>query len=68
MRQISAEGGFAAILAKGDPDSGTYILLLRDEHFIHTKVLHSCRIVTLFCQLHPIPKQICKASGTLSML
>ena len=31
MRQISAEGGFAAILAKGDPDSGTYILLLRDR-------------------------------------
>lgn len=31
LRQISAEGGMGVILAKGDRDGGTYILLLRDR-------------------------------------
>ena len=31
LRQISAEGGNAVILAKGDRESGTYVLLLRNR-------------------------------------
>ena len=31
LRQISSEGGSGVILAKGDPDGGTYVLLLRDR-------------------------------------
>ena len=31
LRQISAEGGNGVILAKGDRESGTYVLLLRDR-------------------------------------
>lgn len=31
LRQISAEGGTGVILAKGDRDGGTYVLLLRDR-------------------------------------
>lgn len=31
LRQISAQGGSGAVLAKGDPDGGTYVLLLRDR-------------------------------------
>ena len=31
LRQISSEGGSAVILAKGDRESGTYVLLLRDR-------------------------------------
>lgn len=31
LRQVSAEGGSGVILAKGDRDSGTYVLLLRDR-------------------------------------
>ena len=31
LRQISVQGGMGVILAKGDPESGTYILLLRDR-------------------------------------
>ena len=31
LRQISIEGGSGVILAKGDRESGTYVLLLRDR-------------------------------------
>ena len=31
LRQISSQGGTGVILAKGDRDSGTYVLLLRDR-------------------------------------
>ena len=31
LRQITAEGGNGVILAKGDRESGTYVLLLRDR-------------------------------------
>ncbi|WP_370178958.1 DUF1491 family protein [Alteriqipengyuania sp.] len=31
LRQVSAEGGTGVILAKGDRDAGTYVLLLRDR-------------------------------------
>ena len=31
LRQISSEGGSGVILAKGDRESGTYVLLLRDR-------------------------------------
>ena len=31
LRQVSAAGGMGVILAKGDPDGGTYVLLLRDR-------------------------------------
>ena len=31
LRHVSAEGGSGVILAKGDRDAGTYVLLLRDR-------------------------------------
>ena len=31
LRQVSAEGGTGVILAKGDRESGTYIVLLRER-------------------------------------
>ena len=31
LRQISSQGGTGVILAKGDRDSGSYVLLLRDR-------------------------------------
>lgn len=31
VRRVSAEGGFAAILNKGDPDRGALVLLLRER-------------------------------------
>ena len=31
LRQVSADGGTGVILAKGDPDAGSYVLLLRDR-------------------------------------
>ena len=30
IRRVAAEGGFAAVIAKGEPDSGTILLILRD--------------------------------------
>ncbi|MDP3675194.1 MAG: DUF1491 family protein [Novosphingobium sp.] len=30
IRRVAAAGGFAAVLAKGEPDSGTILLILRD--------------------------------------
>lgn len=31
LRRVSAEGGFATVLAKGEPESGTILLVLRDS-------------------------------------
>ena len=31
IRRVGAAGGFAAVLARGEPDSGTILLLLRDS-------------------------------------
>ena len=31
IRQVSAAGGFAAVLARGEPDAGTILLVLRDS-------------------------------------
>ncbi len=31
LRRITAEGGMGTVLAKGDRDSGTYVLLVRDR-------------------------------------
>ncbi len=30
IRRVMAEGGFAALIARGEPDSGTILLILRD--------------------------------------
>jgi hypothetical protein len=32
IRRVGAAGGFAAVIAKGEPDSGTILLILRDSH------------------------------------
>ena len=31
MRQVAAQGGFATVIAKGERDSGTILLVLRDS-------------------------------------
>jgi len=31
LRRVAGAGGFAAVLAKGEPDSGTILLVLRDS-------------------------------------
>ncbi len=31
IRQVSAVGGFAAVLTRGEPDAGTILLVLRDS-------------------------------------
>jgi hypothetical protein len=31
VRQVNAAGGFAMVLAKGDPDAGTIILVLQEK-------------------------------------
>lgn len=30
IRRVAANGGFAAVIARGEPDSGTILLILRD--------------------------------------
>ena len=35
MRRTEAEGGFAAVLRKGDPDRGTLTLILRERGEFH---------------------------------
>ena len=35
VRRVQAEGGFAAVLRKGDPDRGTLTLILRERGRIH---------------------------------
>ena len=31
MRRVSAEGGFATVIAKGEPDAGTLLVVLTDR-------------------------------------
>ena len=31
IRRVAAEGGFAAVLARGEPDAGTILLVMRDS-------------------------------------
>ena len=42
MRRVEADGGFAALLARGDPDAGAILILLRERGTIagiHERVL-----------------------------
>ena len=32
MRRVAGEGGFATVIAKGERDAGTILLVLRDSH------------------------------------
>ena len=38
VRRVNAEGGFAAILRKGDPDRGALTLILRERGIFHSQL------------------------------